>query len=109
VSAEARTTAPMVALLFGAIASLLPSWAGVPVLLYDPVTRAVRFARLGAYGGPAVEITFYGTYLFAFVAFIIGALLGLLIEKRWPRARLLSAWTMTALSLAAAYQIWTLW
>jgi hypothetical protein len=109
VTPATRTTAPLLALLFGAAASLLPSWAGVPVLLYDPVGHAFRFARVGIYGGPPIEITFYGIYLFAFVAFVVGGLLGRLIEKRWPQSRLLPAWAMTALLLAAGYQIWTLW
>jgi hypothetical protein len=102
-------TAPAMAVLCAALASILPTWAHLPILLYDPVARSFRFARVVAVGGARVEITFYGIYLGALVGFLFGALLGRVIEGRVARSRLLDAWAMTALALAASYQIWMLW
>jgi hypothetical protein len=105
--------APALALTFGALASLLPSWAGLPVVLYDPVGRAFRFATLGAPGGPRIEMGYYGIYLVALVAAVLGGLLGRALERRAFAQKLsqglLDAWAFTALGMAAAYQIWTLW
>jgi hypothetical protein len=97
------------AVLCAALASILPSWAHLPILLYDPAARSYRFARVGAAGGARVEITFYGIYLGALVAFVVGAAIGRALEGRVARSRLLDAWTLTALGLAASYQIWMLW
>ncbi len=102
--------APALAVIGGALASLLPSWAGLPILLYDPVGRAFRLASVGAPGGPTVEISFYGTYAVALVAFVVAGALGAALRERLAgAARLLAAWAITALVLAAAYQVWSVW
>lgn len=100
--------APALAVTFGALGSLLPSWASVPIPLYDPVGRAWRFAVLGSPGGPPIEIGFYGIYLMALVGALVGAVLGRLLAKRDPSQAMLDAWAFTSLAVAAAYQLWTL-
>jgi hypothetical protein len=102
-------TAPAIAVLGATLASILPSWAHLPIALYDPVARSFRLARMGVAGGARVEITFYGIYLGALAGFVIGALFGRAIETRVARSPLLDAWVLTALALAASYQIWMLW
>jgi hypothetical protein len=111
---EARTgIAPALALTFGALGSLLPSWAGLPIPLYDPIGRSFRIATLGAPGGPHIEMGYYGIYLVALLGAIVGALIGRVLERgnfaRSLSQGLLDAWAFTALGMAAAYQIWTLW
>lgn len=103
---------PAAALLCGALGSLLPGWAAVPVVLYGPVDRVLRFARVGSAGGSAVEISLYGVYLCAALCALVGALIGAAIDRRsdGTRARpLLTAWALTALGTATAYQVWTVW
>lgn len=104
-----RSTAPACAVLFGALGSMLPGWARLPILLYDPIARSLRWARIGSMGGTPVEITFYGVYLLAAASAVAGALVGLALDRRGIRPRLLPAWTLTSLILAAAYQSWTIW
>ena len=104
--------APALALLCGALGSLLPGWAGAPVALYDPVGRSLRFAPIGAQGAPPVEITFYGVYLWCAFGALLGAVIGIVIDRSstLPRAHpLLSAWSLTALGVATAYQLWNVW
>lgn len=105
-----RTAAPVLFVLGASLGSILPGWAHVPILLYAPVERSLRVAAVGAPGGPAIEITYYGTYLCAGVFGGLGCLLGL----AWDRSAramhpLLPAWTLTALALAASYQLWSVW
>jgi hypothetical protein len=102
-------TAPALAVLCAALGSILPGWARVPIPLYDPAGRAWRLARIGAPGGPRVEMAYYGTYLVALIGFIVGALIGRAIENRVARSALLDAWAFTALAIALGYQIWMLW
>jgi hypothetical protein len=104
-----RGAAPALAVLCAAIASLLPTWTHLPILLYDPIARVFRFAPLGATGGPHVEISYYGVYLTALVGWLIGAGLGVGLGRFVARSRLLDAWALTALGVAAAYQITSLW
>jgi hypothetical protein len=103
--------APALAVVGGALASILPGWAHVPVALYDPVARTWRLGQLGstAPGMPAIEITYYGVYAWALVGALVGALAGLLLERRALSARLPSAWALTALGLALSYHVWSIW
>ncbi len=107
---EARGVgAPALALLLGSLASLLPAWARVPILLYDPVARSFRIAPIGAPGGSSIEMSFYGIYLCAALGGVLGAVLGFSLERRGTlRHGLLQAWALSALGLAAAYQLWSL-
>ena len=107
----AGSTAPGLAVVGAALASVLPAWARVPILLYDPVGRALRVARIGAPGGSAVEMSYYGIYLFALFGALLGVVIGRALERSarlrsWP---LVNAWAATALGVAASYQIWSIW
>jgi hypothetical protein len=105
--------APALMITFAALGSLLPSWAGLPIPLYDPMGRGWRVAVLGTPGGPRIEMGYYGIYLAALVGALLGALLGRALERmkvaRTINQALLDAWAFTALALAAAYQAWALW
>ncbi|MEO6950531.1 MAG: hypothetical protein ABI321_01855 [Polyangia bacterium] len=108
------TRAPTLFLLGGSLGAIAPGWARVPVLLYAPVERSVRFATLGAPGGPAIEITFYGIYLCAAICALALALVGVLWDRRASgrgagHSPLLTAWALTALAIATAYQLWNVW
>jgi hypothetical protein len=104
-----RSVAPACAVLLGALGSMLPGWARVPILLYDPIGRSLRWGRIGSLGGTPVEITFYGVYLLAAACALVGALIGFALERRGIRPRLLPAWALTSLVVAASYQAWTIW
>lgn len=114
---EARDPAlgPSLAVLGGSLASILPAWAHLPILLYDPIGRAWRLAPLGGGGAsvvapaPTIEITYYGIYAWALAGALAGALCGRLLERRALSARLPTAWALTSLALAAVYQLWAIW
>ena len=106
----ARPAAPALLVIGAALGSIVPSWAHLPILLYAPIERSFRLASIGAPGAPPIEISFYGTYLCAAGFGLIGALVGAAWDRRRAAAHpLLPAWTLTALALAASYQVWTLW
>jgi hypothetical protein len=103
----------MAALLCAALGSLLPAWARVPIPLYEPVERTWRIAPMASAGASRIEISFYGVYVCALVVGLVGAGLGLAVERRWPvrsadAVSLLPMWALCAVLLAAAYQIFTL-
>ena len=104
------TRAPTLFLLGGALGAIAPGWVHLPVLLYAPLEHRVRFATLGAPGGPPLEITFYGIYLCAAICALVLGLVGVLWDRRVPGASpLLVAWALTALTVATAYQLWSVW
>jgi len=107
----AGSTAPALAVVGAAIASVLPGWAHVPIVLYDPIGRAVRVARMGAPGGPAIEMSYYGVYLLALIGALVGAAIGRMLERRdtWRSWPLANAWAATALGIAASYEVWSIW
>lgn len=107
----AGSTAPGLAVVGAALASVLPAWAHVPIVLYDPVGRALRFARIGVPGGPTIEISYYGIYLFALLGALVGIVVGRALERsaRWRSWPLVNAWAATALAVAASYEIWSIW
>ena len=104
------TRAPTLFVLGAALGAIAPGWARVPILLYAPVERSVRWATLGAPNGPSAEITFYGIYLLAAVSALALGLVGVVWDRRAPgHSPLLTAWALTALAVATAYQLWSVW
>ena len=103
--------APALAVLCASLASLGPTWAHMPIPLYDPIGRAWRLARIGADGAPRIEMSYYGIYLCAALGGLLGAGLGLVLESRSqhsPSEGLLPMWALCGLGLAAAYQAFSL-
>ncbi len=104
------TRTPALFVLGASLGAIAPGWARVPILLYAPVERSVRWATLGAPGGPRIEITFYGIYLLAACCALALSLVGVVWDRRFEgHSPLVTAWALTALAVATAYQLWSVW
>lgn len=88
----------------------LPTYARLPLLIYDPVARSWKWAAMA--GG--VPMGYYGMLLYGIVGALVGFALSNLFFRRenalagrWKS--LWSAWTLTLALLVMSYFAWGNW
>ena len=89
------------------LADVLPSYAQVPNLFYDPLARRWLF---GPSPGP-IPLGYLGTVAYGVVGACAGFVASLAI-RHTPSPRtfgLFGAWALSALWLSVAYFTWSLW
>jgi hypothetical protein len=99
------------AIIGGAFAYWVPSWAEAPILAYLPIERAWTFSP------PAhtVAMVYVGLLLWGAAGALVGALVGAASARLWRRPlsaaalRLFGAWAFSAIVLTGWYYTWALW
>ena len=100
-----------VAVIGGAFAYWLPSWAQAPVLAYLPVERQWTFSPPTG----SIAMMYVGLVLWGAAGALVGAGLGAAFGRLWPRPlsapvlRLLGDWALTGFVLTGWYYTWSLW
>ena len=100
----------MCAIIGAAFAYAACDWGRWPRLTYLPLHREITFDH-----SPSVSITYLGLMAWGIGGLVIGALVGAVLSKIFPRPwtdlvlRLFGAWAITAILLAGSYFTWSLW
>lgn len=100
----------MCAIIGAAFAYAACEWGQWPRLLYLPLQEALTFER-----SQAISIFYLGLVLWGLGGLVLGALVGAVLCKIFPRPwptqrlRLFGAWAITAILLAGCYFTWALW
>ena len=100
----------MTAIIGGAFAYAACEWGRWPRLTYLPLSGDVTFDST-----PSIAIVYLGIVLWGIGGLVVGALVGVVLTKIFPRPwsdlvlRLFGAWAITALLLAGGYFTWSLW
>ena len=100
----------MCAIIGASFAYAANVWGQWPRLTYRVLHGDVTFER-----SSSITIEFLGIVLWGIGGLVMGALVGALLSKIFPRTwsdlvlRLFGAWAITAILLAGAYFTWSLW
>lgn len=104
--ARPAITRAALALIGFCLAYIMPSYAHTPNFFYDPLNHRWTF---GASPGP-IPMGYLGMCGYGLCGAAIGVLVSFVAPKLEKRGvSLLGAWALTALWLASAYFVWSLW
>lgn len=100
----------MCAIIGGAFAYAASDWGRWPRLLYLPLSGELMTAPTGAIAIHYAGLIAWGTGG-ACTGALVGAVACRVVPRQWPVRvyQLLGAWAITAMLLAAAYFLWSLW
>ena len=104
---ERHLSCVSLALIGFCVAYLLPSYATAPNLFYDPLAHRWSF---GASSGP-IPLGYVGMFAYGVSGALVGVLVSLLVSARVSARTLglFAVWALSALWLAVAYFVWSLW